>query len=160
MDISKASNFERYVFDLVDQDSTRLAALWQTLSQEGAFTLNTPAIRAAIEASGLVSGRSHHAARLETIQSVYRDHGRVIDPHTADGVFVARQHLEPGVPMVCLETALPAKFGEIIEEALGMAAPRPKGFEAIESLPQRVEALSRDVGGLKRRISEMTGLSP
>jgi threonine synthase len=160
MDISKASNFERYVFDLVDQDSTRLAALWQRLAEEGAFTLKTPAIRAAIEASGLVSGRSHHAARLETIASVYRDHGRVIDPHTADGVFVSRQHLEPGVPMVCLETALPAKFGEIIEEALGMAAPRPRGFEAIESLPQRVEALGRDVDGLKRRISEMTGLSP
>jgi threonine synthase len=157
MDISKASNFERYVFDLVGSDAKRLAALWQQLASEGSFSLNDEASRQAVVASGMLSGRSHHAARIETIQSVYRDEGRIIDPHTADGIFVARQHLEPGVPMVCLETALPAKFGETIEEALGRPAPRPAGFENIESLPQRVTAMGRDAALLKAHIAQWAG---
>ncbi len=157
MDISKASNFERYVFDLVGSDAKRLASLWQQLAREGSFSLNDEASRRAVVASGMQSGRSHHAARIETIQSVYRDEGRIIDPHTADGIFVARQHLEPGVPMVCLETALPAKFGETIEEALGRPAPRPPGFENIESLPQRVTAMGRDVALLKAYIAQRAG---
>ena len=157
MDISKASNFERYVFDLVGSDAQRLSALWHQLASEGSFSLNDEVSRRAVVASGMQSGRSHHAARIETIQSVYRDEGRIIDPHTADGIFVARQFLEPGVPMVCLETALPAKFGETIEEALGRPAPRPPGFENIESLPQRVTAMTRDVTLLKAHIAQWAG---
>lgn len=154
MDISKASNFERYVYTVLGHDGAACAALWKQLGQTGQFSLaGTPAWQA-VQQSNLHSGKSTHANRLATIREVDQTYHRVIDPHTADGVFVGRQYLEPGVPMVCLETALPAKFAETIEEALDRPAPRPSGLEHLESLPQRVENIDQDVANLKRIISE------
>ncbi len=153
MDISKASNFERYVFLMLDQDGEKLAGLWRQLAQTGQFSLaGTPAWQR-VQDSGVRSGKSTHPNRLDTIRDIHQRYARVIDPHTADGIFVGRQYLEPGVPMVCLETALPAKFGETIEEALGRPAPRPKGLEDLESKPQRVEAIGQDVEHLKQLIA-------
>src|SRR5262249_9699019 len=105
MDISKASNFERYVFELLDGDSQKLKAFFAKRE------LELPGKR---EAS--VSGKSTHADRVVTIRSVYEKHKVVIDPHTADGVKVAQAHREKGVPMICLETALPVKFAATIRE--------------------------------------------
>jgi threonine synthase len=154
MDISKASNFERYIYDLVGRDPQRLAVLWRSLSEDGEFVLTEAEQGPAVTATGLVSGTSRHVNRLDTIRDVSGRYGRVIDPHTADGVYVARQYLRAGVPMLCLETALPAKFEETILEALGRPAPRPPGLEALESLPQRVQAISQDVAALKALIEE------
>ena len=103
----------------------------------------------------MVSGKSTHANRLATIRDLDQRYGRVVDTHTADGVFVGRRYLEPGIPMVCLETALPAKFEESIVEALGRPAPRPAGLEQLESLPQRVEHIGQDVAELKRLIAQL-----
>ncbi|MFZ9813586.1 MAG: threonine synthase, partial [Burkholderiaceae bacterium] len=154
MDISKASNFERYVYDLVGRDPQRLAALWRSLSEQGEFVLPETERTAAIAATGMVSGCSRHANRLATIRDLDHRYGRVIDPHTADGVYVGRQYLRKGVPMLCLETALPAKFEETILEALGRPAPRPAGLEALEALPQRVQAIDHDVAALKALIEK------
>jgi len=154
MDISKASNFERYVYDLVGRDPQRLSALWRTLAEQGEFVLPEAERRAAVSATGMVSGCSRHANRLDTIRDVAHRYGRVIDPHTADGVYVARQYLRKGVPMLCLETALPAKFEETILEALDRPAPRPPGLAALETLPQRVQAISQDVAALKSLIEK------
>ena len=78
----------------------------------------------------------------------------MIDPHTADGVKIAMRMREPRYPMICLETALPAKFDETIVEALGTHAPRPPGFEGIERLPQRVTVLKADPEAVKRFIAQ------
>jgi threonine synthase len=157
MDISKASNFERFVFDLLGRDGARVAALWRALDAHGVFSLADDPAFARIAAFGFASGRSTHANRLETIRRVERDHGLVVDPHTADGLFVAQAWREPGVPMVCLETALPAKFAETIREALGREPGRPAAFEGIESLAQRYTLMPTDVGMLKRFIAERCG---
>ena len=154
MDISKASNFERYVFQVLGADGARLASLWQQLSQTGQFSLQGSPAWEAVQQSGLRSGKSTHANRLETIRNVDQTYGRVIDPHTADGIAVGRRHLEAGIPMVCLETALPAKFADTIQEALGRPAPRPAGLAHLESLPQRVQNIGQDVEGLKAIIAE------
>jgi threonine synthase len=154
MDISKASNFERYVFHVLGCDGEQLARLWQQLGQTGQFSLQGSAAWEAVKAGGILSGKSTHANRLDTIRQVDHAYGRVIDPHTADGVAVGRRYLEKGIPMVCLETALPAKFAETIEEALGRPAPRPKGLEHLESLPQRVQNIGQDVEVLKKIIEE------
>lgn len=151
MDISKASNFERFVYLMLDADGDACAALWKQLAQTGQFALAGEAWSRVV-ASGLVSGKSTHQNRLEIIRDIDARYGRVIDPHTADGVFVGRQYLEAGVPMVCLETALPAKFAETIEEALDREAPRPDGLADLESLPQRVKNMDQDVEALKRFI--------
>jgi threonine synthase len=141
MDISRASNFERYVFDLVGRDGGRLKKLF---SQE---EFDIP-----VERKGFVSGRSTHADRIATIRAIDRKYGVVIDPHTADGVKVGLEQREAGVPLVCLETALPAKFADTIREALGREPARPAGFEGIEGLPQRFTVVKPDAGDVKRYV--------
>jgi len=153
MDISKASNFERYVFDLVGRDAKQLAALWRQVETTGVFDLRGTPAHAAMPATGFVSGSSSHSDRLQTIRSVHQTYGAVIDTHTADGLKVGLAHREPGVPLVCLETALPAKFAETIREALGIDPERPKGFEALESLPQRVTVVDADAEAVKTFVA-------
>ncbi len=153
MDISKASNFERFIYDLMGRDGERVAALWRDVDRRGEFDLGGSAEFAGIGQYGFASGRSTHATRLATIRSVQAAHGVVIDTHTADGIAVASNWLEPGVPMICLETALPAKFADTIREALGRDAPRPPGFEGLESKVQRFALMPADVPMLKQYIA-------
>ncbi len=151
MDISRASNFERFVFDLVGRDANRVAALWRDLGTVGYFDLS--ALRPEFEEHyGFVAGTSSHGDRLSTIRTVMDRSGVLIDPHTADGVKVAASFVEPGVPMLVLETALPAKFSDVIEEALGRPAPVPPGFEDLETLPQKVTVLPCDVASVRAYI--------
>ena len=154
MDISKASNFERFVFDLLGRDGMRTKALFHNaLQQRGQFDLgDDPAFEQAHQRFGFVSGTSTHADRLATIREVYEKHGVMIDTHTADGVKVAREHVQPGVPMIVLETALPIKFAATIREALGRDPERPAKFEGIEDLPRRVRVLPADVAQVKQLI--------
>ena len=156
MDISKASNFERFVFDLLGRDGARCKALFDdALRQHGQFDLSGDARFADAAARyGFVSGRSTHADRLATIRRVFAEHGVTIDTHTADGVKVAREHLQPGVPMIVLETALPIKFAATIEEALGHPPERPVKFDGIEALPRRVRVLPADAARVKALIAE------
>jgi threonine synthase len=146
MDISRASNFERYAFDLVGRDAGRLVALWDRLAREGEIELPG--------ASGFASGRSTHADRLATIRHVQARYGVTIDPHTADGVTVGLAHRAAGTPLLCLETALPAKFSATLVEALGRAPARPAGFEDLERRPQRVEVIMPDARAVKRVIEQ------
>ena len=153
MDISRASNFVRFVFDLVGRDPARVAGLWRELSTNGHFDLS--AYLPEFERKyGFVAGYSTHQNRLDTIRSVKEKTGVLIDPHTADGVKVAADFVEPGIPMLVLETALPAKFSEVIQEALGVPAPVPAGLENLESLPQKVTILPCDVASVRAYITE------
>ncbi len=154
MDISKASNFERFVFDLVGQDGSELARLWRELATTGSFDLAGSPWMTRLQESGFVSGRSTHADRLDTIRRVHRDFHRVVDTHTADGLFVAARWRETGVPMICLETALPIKFAETIREALGEEPPTPPGFVSPVDAVQRYTWMPRSIPALKRYIAE------
>jgi threonine synthase len=156
MDISKASNFERYVFDLVQHDGARVAELFgPKIAKEGGFTLS-PAEVARIAETGFTSGKSTHADRLETIRSTWTQHDDMVDTHTADGLKVAREKRKPGVPMIVLETALPAKFAATIEEATGRQPPRPASLKGIESLPRRFTVMPADVAQVKDYIVRHT----
>jgi threonine synthase len=163
MDISKASNFERFVFDLLDGDSARVAALFKKVETQGGFDLSGGEGSDGDEFKkvaqfGFVSGKSVHADRLNTIRQAEKNYGITIDTHTADGIKVALENIQTGIPMIVLETALPAKFNETIVEALGRNAERPAGFENIEDLPQRFEVMMVDVEKMKAYIAERTGL--
>ncbi|MEW5942575.1 MAG: threonine synthase [Pseudomonadota bacterium] len=154
MDISKASNFERFVYDLVGRD----AAVVKSLYANGSFDLAKTPYFARVQDFGFTSGSSNHRNRLETIRLIYEKYGTMIDTHTADGVKVGLEHREAGIPLVCLETALPAKFEETIREALGRAPERPAGYENIESLPQRFEVIPADAEAVKRFIVTHAGM--
>ena len=156
MDISKASNFERFVFDLLGRDSAQTRALFHDqLNAKGSFDLSAnEAFKSTPKTYGFLSGKSTHANRLVTIQSVHAQFNDIIDTHTADGVKVAREYMQPDVPMIVLETALPIKFSETIEEALGRLPPRPAKFSGIESLPKRVKLMPADVVQIKSYIAD------
>jgi threonine synthase len=157
MDISKASNFERYVYDVVGRDPAVVRDLWKQVEREGGFDLSGTPHWPRVGASGFLSGTSTHADRIATIRQMFDRYGIVVDPHTADGIKVGLQHREGGVPLICIETALPAKFAATIEEALGRAPDRPLGFEQIERLPQRCDVLPADVGEVKAYIAARAG---
>ncbi|THF62714.1 threonine synthase [Pseudothauera rhizosphaerae] len=157
MDISKASNFERFAFDLVGRDPKKVAALWAEVDAGRAFDLSGTPEFARLGEFAFVSGASSHADRLATIRQVYEQYGVTLDTHTADGMKVAWDHaagLPAGVPLLVLETALPVKFAETIREALGHEPERPADLEGIEKLPQRVEVMAPDVEAVKRFIVE------
>ena len=155
MDISKASNFERFVFDLMDRDAVQILALWAEVGVGEGFDLNLQLDKIR-HRYGFVSGKSLHQDRLATIAAVYQTDGELIDPHTADGIKVAREVREPGELVVCLETALAAKFEKTIHEAVGneVAVPRPAALAGLEGLPQRVQVLPNDAAAVKQLIRE------
>jgi threonine synthase len=159
MDISKASNFERFVFDLLVRDADQTRALFaEALARDGRFDLSAhPHFAQAAGRCGFVSGRSTHADRLATIRDTWQRFGQMIDTHTADGVKVAREHRHTGVPMIVLETALPVKFAGTIVEALGREPERPPRFTGLESLPKRVRVMPADVQAIKNYIAAHCG---
>ena len=157
MDISKASNFERFVADLLGRDSARLAALWRKVDRGQAVDLRAEGAFDKVASYGLVSGSNTHAGRVATIRTTWQKYGVVIDPHTADGLAVGLNYMEPGVPLVVLETAQPAKFDDTIHEALGRAGDRPAALAGLEDLPQRFETLPADAERLKQYIQTQTG---
>jgi threonine synthase len=158
MDISRASNFERLVFDLYGGDAARVAANWRQLAETGSFAISLSERKRVRDEFGFVSGASSHAARLATIRWAYQQFGVFIDPHTADGLSVARQ-VEGSGKMVVLETALPAKFEKTMVEALGFAPPRPVAFEGLESRPQRFKVIDADLEAVRQEI-EMSAAHP
>ena len=154
MDISKASNFERFIFDLMQRDDNEIQVLWAEVGTGKGFNLHfmLPEIR---EKYGFVSGKSTHVDRLTTIRQVYESDGELIDPHTADGVKVARELREDDEIIICLETALAAKFDATIHEAVGeVVIPRPTKLDGLEDLPQRVQVVPNNAEIVKDLIRE------
>jgi len=154
MDISKASNFERFVFDLLARDAKRVGDLFGAqLAGQGFFDLSADAaFKDSASRFGFASGRSTHADRLATIRDTWERCGEMVDTHTADGIQVARAHLHAKHPMIVLETALPIKFAATIVEALGREPVRPPGFEGIELKPRRVTEMAADLQAVKAFI--------
>ena len=154
MDISKASNFERFVFDLLQRDAARVKNLFHDqLNQTGQFNLGQdPLFAKAKTQFGFLSGKSTHADRLKTIQEVFATNQIMIDTHTADGLKVAVPLAQAHVPMLVLETALPIKFAATLVEALGREPNRPAKFEGIEALPKRVTLMPKSVDAVKAFI--------
>jgi len=156
MDISKASNFERFVFDLVGRDSEKTRALWSKVDNGGSFDLKADGYFAKIAYYGFVSGSSNHANRMQTIRDTAAKYDVVIDTHTADGLKVALAYFDKKTPMVVLETALAAKFEDSIVEALGHAPERPAALNGIEDLPQKFTVMDADSAAIKQFIVEKT----
>lgn len=150
MDISKASNFERFVYDLVGQDASKVRDLWSAVDRGGAFDLGE--LMPKVREFGFVSGSSNHAARMKTIRETKQKYDVVIDTHTADGLKVALELRDLSKPMLVLETALPAKFEDAIMEALGNEPTRPESLNNIEALPQKFTVMDADVTQIKNFI--------
>ncbi|MCX7183526.1 MAG: threonine synthase [Nitrosospira sp.] len=154
MDISRASNFERFIFDMSGKDANKIIDLWQAIDNNGTFNLIGTPLWEKIKNSNFVSGSSNHEARIATIRKIYEQYGMLIDTHTADGLKVGLEYRETNVPMICMETALPIKFPESILEATGHRPPCPAAYKNLENLPQRYTVMNTDTNGIKTFIIE------
>lgn len=159
MDISKASNFERFIFDLTDRNAEQVAQWWSAVDQGKSFDVSGTTLFHKIKEYCFVSGSSNHASRIATIRDIYQRYQVLVDTHTADGLKVGQAHRETGIPLICLETALPVKFSESIQEAIGHEPERPTGFGNLENLPQRFVVKEADVEAVKSYIHEQCRLS-
>ena len=159
MDITKASNFERFVFDLVGRDADRVRDLWLHVARDGGFDLAGTPYEWRLAEAGFVSGTSTHADRVATIRSVAQSYGIVVDPHTADGIKVGLDWRDAAVPLICVETAQAAKFAATIREALGRDPERPAAYARLEVLPQRFDVLAADPAAVKSYIAARAGVA-
>jgi threonine synthase len=157
MDISKASNFERFIYDTVGRDPAVVRDLWQQVDEQGYFDLGGTDYFQDISRFGFVSGTSTHQDRLVTIRRLYEETGIIVDTHTADGIKVGLEYREEGIPLVCVETALPAKFEETIVEALGHKPERPPGYGNLEQKEQVFVVMDAEVQALKDYIARHVG---
>ena len=134
MDISKASNYERLLFDMVDRNPETVIEYLKKFEENGKVDLKNFGVDPEIfKQNGFFSDRSTHQERLDTIKRLHNETGKIIDPHSADALTVAKKHkIDDGVPMICMETALPIKFEDTINEALGFIPERKKRFIGIE----------------------------
>lgn len=160
MDISKASNYERLAFDVLKRDAAALTRYMKEFESKKQVDLKDygagPEDFAAL---GFSSDSSTHANRLQAIRDVYEKCEYVIDPHTADAVSVGFREKKPdGVPMVCMGTALPVKFEDTIQEALGFIPERPARFKDLEkALPEKAfHVIDIDAEQLRQYIRENT----
>ncbi|HAO58865.1 MAG TPA: threonine synthase [Psychrobacter sp.] len=152
MDISKASNFERFVYLLLDKDSKRVSELFDGVKAGKGFDLSD-VLDAVNNRYGFAAGKSTHQDRLNTIKAVYETYNDLVDPHTADGIKVAQELQKEGEVIICAETALPVKFSETIFEAVGeIDIERPEHTKDIESLEQHVTVLENDASLVANEI--------
>ncbi len=154
MDISKASNFERFVYDLVGRHGDKTRALWAGVDAGKSFDLKAEGYFEKIADYGFQSGSSTHENRMKTIREAANKYQVVIDTHTADGLKVALDLRDENVPMLVLETALAAKFGDSMLEALGAPPERPAALYGIEALPQKFEVMDVSVDAIKHFIAQ------
>lgn len=154
MDISKASNFERFIFDAVGRDPAQVKKLWDQVAQQGFFDASKESWFQEIGRFGFVSGHSSHAQRMATIRKVWHQQKVMVDTHTADGIKVGWEYQEQGIPLICQETAQPAKFEASVEESLGVIPPRPAGYESLDSLPLHYTVMSPQVAAVKAFIAQ------
>ncbi|MBF0134078.1 MAG: threonine synthase [Magnetococcales bacterium] len=150
MDIQVSSNFERYLYYLLQENSDAVREKMAALDTEGGFEVPGRFLDGMDEFRAVAVGEEE---TLATIRTVYRDSGYILDPHTAVGVAAAMT--TPG--MVCLATAHPAKFGDAVKQAIGHLPQRPAVFEGLEQRPRRCQILPANVDPVRDFIVRKLG---
>ncbi|RUM88697.1 MAG: hypothetical protein DSZ24_03055 [Thermodesulfatator sp.] len=152
MDIQVASNFERYLYYLFDEDPERVRETMARFKEEERLCFSEEELRR-IQRDFLSISITQEET-LATIRAFYEETGYILDPHTAVGVRAALQFLEEGLPMICLATAHPAKFPEAVSQALGFEPPVPEPLQGLSEKPRRVVILPADSAVVRRFIEE------
>lgn len=143
MDIQISSNFERYLYYLMDQDPAKVRALMDQMGREG--KLEVPAEkRAEVSALFQAAAVSEEETR-DQIRDTYAQTGYILDPHTAVGVHAAKEI--PGA--ICLATAHPAKFGVAVKEAIGVESEPPPSLQGLMEKETRCAVLEADAAVIR-----------
>lgn len=151
-DISRAANFERFLFEILNRNASRVKELMADLEEKGSLTL-TPEEFALVRRTRISSGTSNHANRLEIIETMNLEYDTLVDPHTADTLY-SGIYLHPvGVPTICLETVHAVKFPKIIRQATGLDVPVPEGFEGVLSQqPINAHPVADDAAAVRQLV--------
>jgi threonine synthase len=160
MDIQISSNFERFLFDLLDRDPAALAGTMQAFRRDGRFAV--PEALAARAGGAFLSGRVDEEETLATIARTWRETGQLLDPHTAVGLAAGRRAAPaaPEPPVISLACAHPAKFGDAVRRAVGFDPPIPERLAAVFRDPERVAELPADLATVEdyiRRRARIAG---
>ena len=150
MDIQISSNFERYLFELLNRDSEKICELMQTFSLNGCFEIDSADLARANQLFA-----AHRLSDSETsneIAQVYQDTGEIMDPHSVIGVAAARRHAQQGIPTVVLGTAHPAKFAESVKAATGVEVALPQTAAHILEGEERLVRIQNDLEEIKKLI--------
>lgn len=151
MDIQISSNFERFMFELLDRDAKALNALMDEFKATGKFTV-TPAFMTRLKA--IMDGeRFDDAATAKLIGDIHKQTGYLLDTHSAIGVGAARaRRWDKNVPMVALATAHPAKFPDAVEAASGVHPALPAFLSDLYERTERSVTLDNSYGAVKGYI--------
>ncbi|MBU0664897.1 MAG: threonine synthase [Proteobacteria bacterium] len=141
MDIQAASNFERYLYYLMDENPVRTKDAMLHFAETGKLDLSSSCDQ--IRRDFVATAASEQEV-LDTIQLFYKEHGYILDPHTAVGVHAALIHQQKGIPTICLSTAHPAKFAETVEKAIGVPLELPKAIADLADKKSRCELMDAD----------------
>ncbi|MEO5333084.1 MAG: threonine synthase [Magnetococcus sp. YQC-5] len=148
MDIQISSNFERYLYYLLEEDAGAIRYHMDRLSSEGAFMV--PEAKQAEAAALFTARRVSEEQTLHRIRTTWEEHAILVDPHTAVGLEAAREF--PGT--ICLATAHPAKFGEAVHQAVGHECPMPPSLEGLMTRATRCQILNPETREVRAFIQE------
>jgi len=150
MDIQLASNFERYLYYLYDENSTRVREAMADFGKTGKLSFSAEEQdRVALD---FVSGTANRQEITDTIRDFHAATGYILDPHTAIGVKVGKDKTGGEYPLICLATAHPAKFGEAVRDAIGASPPLPEVFRDIDKKDRRCEVIDADTATVKEYL--------
>ncbi len=152
MDIQVSSNFERLLSEASGRDAEAIRRMMSQLRQSGSFTVEGPTLEAIREK--FAAGRCSEAETAETIDRTLKSSGYLLDPHTAIGVHVAAEHEKPGVPMIVLGTAHPAKFPDAVEAACGVRPELPPELQPMMVAPERQQVLDASQNAVEAFIEK------
>ncbi len=151
MDIQVSSNFERLLFEILRRDGAATAAMLERFRSEGAVVLDDQLL-GALQAD-FDAGRLDDRQVAAVIEEVHREHGVLVDPHTAVGIGVGRNLAgDSATPLVCLATAHPAKFPEAVAEAAGVEPPVPARLAEVLERPERVRHVDDDLSAVQNLV--------
>jgi len=143
MDIQVSSNFERFLYYSVGQDSAKVREIMETFKRSGAYTF------ANFNRDTFTASRCTDAEIPQLIRSVYQDYGYIADPHTACGF----KGLAKDRPSIVLATASPAKFPATIQEAIGLEPVHPS-LEALKAKPLVKHRLPASAGAIRAYLDQ------
>jgi len=155
MDIQIASNFERYLYYLLDEDSESLRALMESFASSKSLQFDEQLQSKVRQDFAALTVDTQNT--LEQIRTFYSTNQYILDPHTAVGVKAGTELSDPDIPLVCLATAHPAKFGDAVQQAIERQPEIPPALQGIEQRPRRCDIVAADTGQIKDYIRQHSG---
>ena len=150
MDISVASNFERLLYNLYDNDSKKLAQVMEAFPKS---PLSIPNKKWDSIKDFFSSFSSSNQEIIEQIRQTHFDSGYLLDPHTATGVRATNALAKENEPVITMATAHPSKFVEAIDKAIpGLNIDRPIQLEASENREEVYTLLPDNLDAVKSHI--------